>query len=89
MDKRCVACGGQLEPGVIETQKPTLTRGMFDLASHLTFVRRGEPPPKSFVEAVRQAWREGGRRRLPLEAFRCVGCGRVELYTGEGVTSGT
>ena len=93
MDKRCIACGGQLEPGVIQAHKTSFTGGreLFGLVAHLTFVRRGEPqpPPKSIVQAIVQGWREGSEPRMPLEAFRCVGCGRVELYAGGGETSGT
>jgi len=90
--QRCVACGGQLEPGVIEAENTGIISDLFKVVKDFRFVRPSEPKPTSLnpIKAILQGWREGGsRQRLPLEAFRCVGCGRVELYAGEGETSGT
>ena len=80
--QRCAACGGQLERGVLQAAKA---------GSTFTFVRTGEPKPRPLnpIKAILQIWREiSGAEDLPLEAFRCVRCGRVELYAGEGEISG-
>jgi hypothetical protein len=89
MEKRCVACGGQLEPGSIRA------RNMGDgvhagpqmgvVVTTFAFVRPGVPTSTNLVKAFMQGLHEEpGDQPLTLEAFRCVGCGRVELYASEG-----
>ena len=88
MEKRCVACGGQLEPGVIRPRKTSVVIGAAELECTepaLTFVRPGAPTSGNRVKAFLQGLREEPEEQpLTLEAFRCVGCGRVELYANEG-----
>jgi hypothetical protein len=49
------------------------------------FVRPGVPtsanPVKAFMQGLHE---EPEDKPLTLEAFRCVGCGRVEFYASEG-----
>jgi len=51
------------------------------VVSAFAFVRPGTPtsanPVKAFLQGVRD---EPGDQLLPLQAYRCTGCGRVELY---------
>jgi hypothetical protein len=55
------------------------------VVSAFTFVRPGSPPATNPVQAFFQGLRdEPGEQQLMLEAFRCVTCGRVELYAGAG-----
>jgi hypothetical protein len=55
------------------------------VVSAFTFVRPGTTtsanPVKAFMQGLRE---EPGEQPFTLEAFRCVGCGRVELYAHEG-----
>jgi hypothetical protein len=89
MEKRCVGCGGQLEPGAIRARN--LEGGvhtgplMAVVVGAFAFVRPGVPtsanPIKAFLQGLHE---EPGDQPLALEAFRCLGCGRVELYATEG-----
>jgi hypothetical protein len=88
MEKRCVGCGGQLESGVVRARNTSTTVGPVQpgiVVTAFAFVRPGTPtsanPVKAFVQGLRE---EPGEESLPLEAFRCVGCGRVELYAAGG-----
>jgi hypothetical protein len=85
MEKRCcVACGGQLEAGAIRARSASAVPEMGELGlvmSAFAFVRPGTPtsanPLRAFLQGLRD---EPGEQELALAAFRCVGCGRVELY---------
>jgi hypothetical protein len=89
MEKRCVACGGQLEPGAIRARNSeSAVLGQPELGmvvSAFAFVRPGVPtsgnPVKAFVQGLHE---EPGEQWLPLAVFRCTGCGRIELYASEG-----
>jgi hypothetical protein len=89
MEKRCVACGGQLEPGAIRarnTESGVLGQPELGMVvSAFAFVRPGVPtsgnPVKAFVQGLHE---EPGEQLLPLAVFRCTGCGRIELYAREG-----
>ena len=89
MDKHCVACGGQLESGSVRARNtgsgvlggPEL--GM--VVTAFAFVRPGIPtssnPIKAFAQGLRE---EPDEQLLPLQAYRCTQCGRIELYATQG-----
>jgi hypothetical protein len=92
MDKRCVACGGQLERGVIRARNTSSVLGVPELGTFVSafaFVRPGIPtsanPIKAFFHGLREE--PGEEQQLTLEVFRCVACGRVDLYATEGPTA--
>jgi hypothetical protein len=76
MEKRCVICGGRLEPGAIRAR--TVQRLV---VSAFAFVRPGVPtsanPARAFLQGLRE---EPEEELLPVEVFRCTGCGRLELF---------
>lgn len=89
MDRRCAACGGALEAGAARAETGvTLTPGTALLGpappGGLVFVRPGVPtagnPVSAFLQGLRE---EPATEPLAIAAYRCVGCGRVELYAGE------
>jgi len=92
MTKKCPACEGELEAGAIRarntnTLMPDSAVGkqeLFMIVAAFAFVRPGVPtsanPVKAFLQGLRE---EPGEQALPLVAYRCTGCGRVELYTTE------
>jgi hypothetical protein len=87
-EKRCVACGGRLEAGAIRARNTEAgVSGIPELGmvvSSFTFVRPGTPTSANPVTAFLQGLREEpGERLLPLEAFRCTECGRVEMFAAE------
>jgi len=87
MTRQCSTCGGQLEAGTIRARN---TSAGFDIkepwmmVSAFTFVRPGMPtsanPGTAFLQGLRE---EPEEKLLPLEAFRCTGCGRVEIFAPE------
>jgi hypothetical protein len=88
MEKRCVGCGGQLESGSLRGRNMGEVHAgpqMGVVVKTFAFVRRGVPtsanPVKAFIQGLHE---EPDDQPLTLEAFRCVGCGRVELYAPEG-----
>jgi hypothetical protein len=89
MEKSCIACGGQLESGSLRARSmgDTVHAGpqMGVVVKTFAFVRPGVPtsgnPVKAFVQGLHD---EPDDQPLTLQAFRCVGCGRVELYAPEG-----
>jgi len=88
MEKQCIACGGRLEPGSIRARNmdgPLGAPEMGMVVSAFAFVRPGTPtspnPVKAFVQGLRD---EPGEQLLPLEAFRCTACGRVEVFAPGG-----
>jgi hypothetical protein len=92
MDRRCPACGGALEVGVARAQNAfTLTPDTALLkpapsgpAGGLVFVRPGVPTSTNPVSAFLQGLREEpGEQLLPITAYRCAGCSRVELYASD------
>ncbi len=84
MDKRCAGCGDPLEPGTLQAQNmgsggrgPEL--GM--VVSSFAFIRPGTPTSANPLKALMQGLREEPDDvAFALAAFRCTGCGRVELY---------
>ena len=88
MERHCVACGGELEAGALRARNtaagPLGTPELGMVVSAFAFIRPGTAtsanPVKAFLQGLRD---EPGDQLLPLEAFRCPGCGRVELYAPE------
>lgn len=82
MDKQCSACGGQLEPGFLRAHCVWLILNSFD------FIRPNVPtsanPVRAFFQGLHE---EPGEQRLPLAAFRCTGCGRLELFAPDEESS--
>ena len=57
----------------------------FRVVSPFAFVRPGAPTSANPVKAFAQGLHEApADQLLPIAAFRCIGCGRVELYAAEG-----
>jgi hypothetical protein len=88
MEKRCIACGGQLEPGAIRAANTPNVSGIKEPLMEVTafaFIRPGVPtsanPVRAFLQGLRE---EPGDRLMPLEVFRCTRCGWVELFAPEG-----
>jgi hypothetical protein len=55
------------------------------VVSAFAFVRPGVPTSANPVKAFAQGLGEEPADQLfPIAAFRCVRCGRVELYAAEG-----
>lgn len=69
--RTCLRCGGEMEEGFLLDE----TNGGFRATQWV-----GEAPVKSVWTGVKTR----GRRKLPVKAFRCVGCGAVDLYALEG-----
>jgi hypothetical protein len=87
MDRQCIACGGQLETGTLGARNTSSVSDLSELLMAVTafaFIRPGVPtssnPVRAFVQGLRD---EPGEQQLPIVAFRCVKCGRVELYADE------
>jgi hypothetical protein len=89
MEKHCVVCGGQLESGSVRarnTDSGVLGRPELGMVvTAFAFVRPGIPtssnPIKAFAQALRE---EPDEQLLPLQAYRCTQCGRIELYATQG-----
>jgi hypothetical protein len=89
MQKHCVGCGGQLESGSVRARNTgSGVHGLPEFGMVVTafaFVRPGVPTSANPVEAFSQGLRaEPEDRLLPVQAFRCTKCGRIELYALEG-----
>jgi hypothetical protein len=89
MDRRCPTCGGALEAGAARARNTfPLTPDTALLKSEpsgpaggLVFVRPGVPTSTNPISAFLQGLREEpGEQLLSITAYRCVGCGRVELF---------
>jgi hypothetical protein len=84
MDNRCAGCGGPLEPGTLRARNMTTGPGMPELGmvvSAFAFIRPGTPTSANPVKALLQGLREEPEDvAFDLVAFRCTGCGRLELY---------
>jgi hypothetical protein len=82
MDRQCIACGGQLETGALGARNTSTVSDLSDTG--FAFIRPGVPtssnPVRAFVQGLHD---EPGDQQLPIVAFRCVKCGRVELYADE------
>lgn len=89
MERLCIACGGQLEPGAIRARNmgSSVHSGpqMGVVVSVFAFVRPGVPTSANPIKALLQGLHEEPEDQpLTLEAFRCTKCGRVEFYAPEG-----
>jgi hypothetical protein len=87
MNKLCVCCGGPLERGTIQGrnfpapfEEATGYRDPVKVVSELSFVRPGVPtspnPVKAFLQGLKE---EKSDEWLPVTAYRCKQCGRLEL----------
>jgi hypothetical protein len=80
MSKTCPACGATLETGLLIAQNRNPLEP-FATVNELTFVRPGAPTSPNPVSAFLQGMREEpSKQTLAVSAFRCTGCGRIELY---------
>jgi hypothetical protein len=86
MSKQCLVCGAPLEPGTVRARnKNTLADEDFGVVvSEFSFVRPGTPTSANPISAFQQGMRgEPAEQLIPMSAFRCTRCGRVELYALE------
>jgi hypothetical protein len=65
--RTCLRCGGEMEEGYVLDE----THGALRTARWVD-----GPPKKSPWTGLKVR----GRRKLPLAAYRCTGCGAVDLY---------
>jgi hypothetical protein len=89
--RRPAACGGDLESGFVQARNTNVLapeaalvkQEPFMVVAAFAFVRPGVPTSMNPVSAFLQGMREEpADQLLPITAFRCTGCGRVELYAG-------
>ena len=89
MSKRCVACGGELETGVIQArnvspllpEEALVKEDPLTVVSRFAFVRPGVPTAPNVLSAFLQGLKDvPGDQLLPITAYRCTGCGRLDLY---------
>ena len=83
--KQCSSCGGALEQGTLRAQPADMLKGAskesFRVVSGFSFVRPGAPTSPNPIAAFQQGLRdEPSDQLIPIVPFRCVECGRVELY---------
>jgi len=69
--RTCLRCGGELEEGFLLDE----TQGGYSTTQWVE-----GPPDKSVWMGLKLR----RRRRLPLQAYRCVGCGALDLYARDG-----
>ncbi|WP_422929157.1 hypothetical protein [Singulisphaera sp. PoT] len=83
--KQCSSCGGAVERGTLHAQPADMlknsSRESFRVGSEFSFVRPGTPTSPNPIVAFQQGLRqEPVDQPIPIVSFRCVECGRVELY---------
>jgi hypothetical protein len=86
MERTCVGCGGALERGSVQARNLVAGTDIKEpsmVVAAFSFVRPGVPTSPNLVKAFLQGVRdEPTDEWLPVAAYRCVGCGRLELYAG-------
>ena len=85
MDKKCVGCGGALETGTVKARNTTTLVPDVARIWEVAFVRPGVPTAPNFIGALLQGLKDApDDQYLPVTAYRCTACGRLELYAEEG-----
>jgi ribosomal protein S14 len=87
MSNRCPVCGAALESGAVRARNQNTLGDLnepFMVVTEFAFVRPGVPTSANPVSAFLQGLREEpSDQALPLTAYRCTRCGRVEFYAAE------
>ncbi|MDX1439295.1 MAG: PF20097 family protein [Rubricoccaceae bacterium] len=68
--KTCLRCGGEMEEGFALDE----THGGVKQSRWIS-----GPPRKSIWTGLKL----GGKRKLPISAYRCMNCGFLDLYANE------